>query len=119
MSTPVSNVTTYINQFFKLHILSRVLLLMRVTMNKFNLVQVRGYSRKYEHACGITKKWQERSVKGHSYKLFPLDFPNLGHLVNAHVVFTESKLYHFSKRDLRADTAHYKWLKEALQIIIY
>ena len=51
-------------------------------------MQVRGYCRKYEHACGTTKKWQERSVKGHNYKFFP-----------------QNKLFHFSKRDLRPDTA--------------
>ena len=87
--------------------------------DKFNLIQVRGYSRKCEHACGTTKKWQERSVKGHNYKFSPLDFPNLGHLVNANLVFSENKLFHFSKRDLCADTARNKWLKESLQVIIY
>ena len=76
--------------------------------DKFNLIQVRGCSRKYEHACGTTKKWQELSVKGHNYKFFSLDFPNLGHLINVNVVFTENKLFHFSKRDLHADTARNK-----------
>ena len=70
--------------------------------DKFNLIQVRGYSRKYEHACGTTKKWQERSVKGHNYKFLP-----------------QNKLFHFSKRDLHPDTARNKWLKKALQVIKY
>ena len=76
-------------------------------------------SRKYNHACGTTKKWEERSVKGHNYKCFPLDFPNLRYLVNGHVIFTENKLFHFLKTDLCADIARNKWLKEALQVIIY
>ena len=40
----------------------------------------RAYSRKYGRACGLTKKGQKRSVKGHNYQFFPLNFPNLGHL---------------------------------------
>ena len=33
---------------------------------------VRAYSRKQGHACGITKKGQENSWKGHNYDFFPL-----------------------------------------------
>ena len=62
--------------------------------DKFNLSQG-SYSRKYEHACGTAKTWQKRSVKGHNYKFFPPDFPNLGHLGNSQVVFTENNLSNF------------------------
>ena len=118
----IPNINTCV-QCHNLHIFSRVLLLMGMqewtVHDKFNLIQVRNYSRKYEHVCGATKKWQECSVKGHNYKFFPLDFPNLLNLINVHVVFRENKWFCFSKRDLRADTAHNKWLKEALKVIMY
>ena len=68
--------------------------------------------------CGITKKGQESSVKGHSYQFFPLNFTDLGQiLILQHVVlriFTENKLFYFSKRALCVGTTHNKWLKEAL-----
>ena len=32
---------------------------------------VRAYSRKEGHACDITKKKQEKSVKGHNYEFPP------------------------------------------------
>ena len=50
----------------------------RKTFNTFGAV--RAYSKKYGHACGITKKGQESPVKGHSFGFAPLIFANLGHL---------------------------------------
>ena len=87
-------------------------------MTSSTLYKSGGYPRRYEHAYGTAEKWQERSLKEHNYNFFPLDIPNLGHLVNTHVACTEKKLFHFSKRDLRVDIARNKWLKEAMQVII-
>ena len=91
---PNANICHNLHQFYDLYIFSWVLLLMGVrgwtVLEKFNLIQTRGYSRKYAHVR-YNEKWQKSSRKGHNYNFFPLDFANLGHLVYAHVVFTENK----------------------------
>ena len=81
----------------------------------------RGYSRKWWHACGITKKRQESPVKGYNCGFLPLIFPNLGHLElytppKRHVfleILIENTAFHFSKRALRAGTARNKWFKKS------
>ena len=47
------------------------------------------------------------SVKGHNYKFFPLDFPNLGQLVNAQVIS-------FLKKGFACGYRTQYWLKEVL-----
>ena len=121
MLTSLSNVTTYINiiaYIFRHEFYFQWECGDEQCMTSLTLYKSGGYPRRYEHACGTTEKWQERSLKEHNYNFFLLGIPNLGHLVNTHVVRTENKLYHFSKRDLRADISRNKWLKEALQVII-
>ena len=45
-----------------------------------NARAIRAYSRKKGYACGMTKKGQNSSVKGHNCGFLPLIFPKLGHL---------------------------------------
>ena len=65
------------------------------------------YSRKSGHACSKTKKRQGISVKGHNYEFLLLNFPNINEIQHPHKrhvvlkVFTENKLFCFSKRALR------------------
>ena len=44
----------------------------------FQLIQA--YFTGKGHACGITKREQQRPLKGHNYEFLPIIFPNLGHL---------------------------------------
>ena len=70
----------------------------------------RSYSRKWGHACSITGKEQESSVKGHNYDFFLSKFSKFRAFGMLHPpkwpvvlkVFTENKLMYFSKRALRA-----------------
>ena len=121
MLTSLSNVTTYINiitYIFRHEFYFQWECGDEQCMTSSTLYKSGGYPRRYKHVCGTTEKWQERSLKEHNYNFFLLGIPNLGHLVNTHVARTENKLYHFSKRDLRADILRNKCLKEALQVII-
>ena len=93
----------------------------------FTTNKIRAYSRKQGHACGITKTGQERSIKWHSYELFPLNVSNLGDLESdpplptGHEVLKvspENKLFHFIKRALRSGTSSNKWLNEAMKMLV-
>ena len=57
---PNANICHNLHQFYDLHIFSWVLLLMGVrgwtVLEKFNLIQTRGYSRKYAHVR-YNEKW--------------------------------------------------------------
>ena len=71
------------------------------------------------NACGITKKEEESSEKGHICGFLPFLFPDLGYLERCtpplNDVFlqllVENKEFYFSKRALRGGTAHHNWLK--------
>ena len=39
-----------------------------------NSTEIRAYSRKERHACGITRKGQENSLRGHNCGFLPLIF---------------------------------------------
>ena len=73
------------------------------------------------HACRITKKGQESTVKGHNCEFFPLIFLNSGHLEcytphKRHVVL-EFLVFRLAKSALHGGTAHNKWLKWALTLL--
>ena len=73
------------------------------------------YSRKLRHACCITKKVQERSVKGHNYKFYPLNFLNLGDL-ECNIPLNSMWFWMFlQKICCFVSQKGHKWLKEALQ----
>ena len=106
MLTPLSNVTTYINiitYIFRHEFYFQWECGDEQCMASSTLYKSGGYPRRYEHACGTTEKWQERSLKEHNYDFFLLDIPNLGHLLNTHV---QKVSYIISQKEICVRISH-------------